>query len=613
MKYNFNIDEHIWLPSHASDFSYSDGDEVENRIAHIIKQSRDLSVLSTDLTKYISDWPSLYHLSPSRANLLRPYAHLLRGTTLEIGAGCGAITRYLGELGGTVIAVEGSRRRASIAAARTHNLPNVKVFCDRLQQFEYPEQFDVVTLIGVLEYARVYNKGEQDPILVMLQKARSFLKPDGVLFIAIENQLGLKYFAGAPEDHTGKSMFGIQELYTDHGPVTFGHKELTRYLQKAEFQTIQFALPFPDYKLPSSVVMPAAQDCDDFNSAVFATESVKQDKQLKFPLLFALEKTWQVIGNNGLLPDLANSFLIAASLAPSHEKCAPTNILAYHFSTNDRLPAFCKEACFIKEDDKIVVRRKILSSQSTYENSPSKPFSFKLFDEDYALGKSLSIKFSNLLSTEGWHINSVGNLLLSYIDIIYNAANMAPFSKNPNSAHTLIPRHLLDLIPQNIIVNKNTYTIIDQEWTYQDDIELGYLVFRGLLNVLHKMTVVAKPRDITWLKLGNFFKEALTQAGLTVTHTDLEKYFQLEAHFQTFVTGRESTINYVTWSNCHLPTSEHHGQITFLLNTINNIYASRSWRITKPLRKITAFVKIILNYFSKTSKVVFLKSQSNSG
>ncbi len=59
------------------------------------------------------------------------------------------------------------------------------------------ETFDVVTLIGVLEYARVY--GGPGGEVKLLQQARSYLKPDGLLVLAMENQLGLKYFAGIPE------------------------------------------------------------------------------------------------------------------------------------------------------------------------------------------------------------------------------------------------------------------------------------------------------------------------------------------------------------------------------------------------------------------------------
>ncbi|WWL44975.1 class I SAM-dependent methyltransferase [Pseudomonas parakoreensis] len=74
----------------------------------------------------------------------------LKGDVLEIGAGCGAITRYLGEQGGNVLALEGSARRASIARSRTRDLPNVSVLAETFENFQVEKKFDVITLVGVL-------------------------------------------------------------------------------------------------------------------------------------------------------------------------------------------------------------------------------------------------------------------------------------------------------------------------------------------------------------------------------------------------------------------------------------------------------------------------------
>lgn len=80
-----------------SEFGYSDGAAVEARLLAWVRAVADRRVLSEELRAGITDWPSRYHLSPLRANLLRPLAGWLTGrTVLEIGAGCGALTRYLG-------------------------------------------------------------------------------------------------------------------------------------------------------------------------------------------------------------------------------------------------------------------------------------------------------------------------------------------------------------------------------------------------------------------------------------------------------------------------------------------------------------------------------------
>jgi 2-polyprenyl-3-methyl-5-hydroxy-6-metoxy-1,4-benzoquinol methylase len=212
--YAFDSLVNIWArPGYAS-INYSDGDSVENRIREAIASATDVSIFSSELRGHCIDWPSTYHLSSSRANILRPFENQLVGKrVLEIGAGCGAVTRYLGEIGANVLALEGSRRRAAIARNRTRELKNIEVLSDNFDEFAAVGSFDFITLIGVLEYAPMFIRGE-NPALEMLKRARSMLAADGKLIIAIENKLGLKYFAGAPEDHTGEPMYGIESRYT---------------------------------------------------------------------------------------------------------------------------------------------------------------------------------------------------------------------------------------------------------------------------------------------------------------------------------------------------------------------------------------------------------------
>src|SRR5690606_2397858 len=74
-------------------WGYSDGDQVEQALLRAVEACQDRSVLSPELARQVHDWPTLYYFSPRRANLLRPFASLLRGRVLEVGAGCGAVSR----------------------------------------------------------------------------------------------------------------------------------------------------------------------------------------------------------------------------------------------------------------------------------------------------------------------------------------------------------------------------------------------------------------------------------------------------------------------------------------------------------------------------------------
>ncbi|MEZ5741555.1 MAG: hypothetical protein R3E68_20430 [Burkholderiaceae bacterium] len=157
-----DADTGVWRKPGFTGISYSDGDEVETRIGAAIDACGDRRVLSGQLRRHCIDWPSRYHLSAVRANLLRPFEPSLSqagAEVLEIGAGCGAITRYLGECGARVLALEGSLRRASIARRRTAGLNNVTVLAEDFNRFDTAQRFDV-TLIGVLEYATLFVGSE---------------------------------------------------------------------------------------------------------------------------------------------------------------------------------------------------------------------------------------------------------------------------------------------------------------------------------------------------------------------------------------------------------------------------------------------------------------------
>jgi 2-polyprenyl-3-methyl-5-hydroxy-6-metoxy-1,4-benzoquinol methylase len=320
----------VWVPKGKKTFQYSDGDESETYILHAIQTSEDLSVGSQELNKKIIDWPTRYHLSSQRVNLMHPLVNIIKGAEiLEIGSGCGIITRYLAETGKEIIALEGSRRRAEITGIRCRDLKNVLVYNDNFLNFDIDKKFDLVTLIGVLEYSNIYSDA-QDPIQEILKKARRFLKPNGVLVIAIENQLGLKYFAGAPEDHLNEPFIGLENRYPKKGAVTFGKKELERILNDVGFKVQEFLFAFPDYKFPLAIVTNNGILDRTINIADILKTRTTYYQNSPYTSSFSEEAVWPLIVKNDLVGDLSNSFLVLAS--DSGISKLDTKTLAYTFS-----------------------------------------------------------------------------------------------------------------------------------------------------------------------------------------------------------------------------------------------------------------------------------------
>ncbi|MDR5772363.1 MULTISPECIES: methyltransferase [unclassified Caballeronia] len=535
---------------------------MEEALVAILREANDLSVLSPELAIHCTDWPRRYHLNAARASLMRPLAHRLTGDILEIGAGCGAISRFLGECGGNVLAVEGSQRRASIAALRTRDLPNVTVLNDRFDGFRPSRQFDVVTLIGVLEYAALFGASE-NPAQAMLEAVQGMLKPDGILIIAIENQLGLKYLGGAPEDHLGIRMFGVQGLYQRPGVETFGRLELEQRLATAGFKTIELALPFPDYKLPSSVLLPASLAAHEgFKPDVLAAQTATRDFQVNSAVLtFALERVWRTVGRNGLLADLSNSFLFVASKAESLPSRFQPGSLAYHYSV-ERQPAYCKVTQFVERDGAVQVLRDALSTATA---AAHEEFGHHALHEPLVHGATLDEDFGRLVTVPGWAIKQVADIAHRYVEALFDLAGAQVERPAVFAPDLEFPGDMLDVVPQNIVITPDgTPCAIDREWFSRKPLPVGYLLFRALTLMIRGTSTCAMPRDLRWLHRQSFFVETFAHLGLELTQSLIEDYLQREARFMSFALGREvEGIDAARWTEARLPSElDMHAHIT---------------------------------------------------
>ena len=536
--YQLNEELKIWSRPDYASINYSDGDTTELRIKYLIDKARDVSVFSDELRGWCTDWPSLYYLSSTRANLLRVFDADLRGDVLEIGAGCGAITRYLGEQGGNVLALEGSARRASIARARTRDLPNVSVLAETFESFQIDKKFDVITLIGVFEYANLFVSGE-NPGANMLEKVRSLLKPDGLLIIAIENQLGLKYFAGAPEDHVVTPMFGVEGRYNSATPQTYGKQALASLLSGAGFSSNEFFAPFPDYKLPVSIVTEEGFVDPDFDAAAFAWQSAQRDPQLPELCTFSLELAWPQICKNGLGMDMSNSFLIGAS--PVARKTLDKGTLAVHFSS-DRRAEFCKSSSFKKGADSSIRVHYEKLAETQAAPAVDSIVEFKLTaSEPYVKGQVLSTKLIEIVNAEGWTYAQVGVFLNGYVDILKN------ISGEQSGTDGLLPGHLFDAVPQNIMVDPaGEPYLIDKEWSLTVGLRVEFLLFRTLRQLLGSVTRFSPSADFATATYKEFVFTACAAANYPIDEGDVREFLSIEASVQSAINGRKPT-EFLSW------------------------------------------------------------------
>jgi 2-polyprenyl-3-methyl-5-hydroxy-6-metoxy-1,4-benzoquinol methylase len=444
------------------DFVYSDGTETEDAILNILKDVRDLSSSSDELENKIYDWPTQYHFSRIRHNLIRHLPIDKTQTVFEVGCGCGAMTRYLAENAKHVTAIDGSEKRIKIARERCRDITNIEFICKNIQDYHTARQFDFVTSIGVLEYANIYLSSYRHPALDFLSKLKSYLNKNGELLIAIENKLGLKYFAGYPEDHAGIQYYGLNSLYKEKNDFkTFGKAELETIIRAAGLKSIEFYYPFPDYKLPRAVFTESAFSTQISLKYLWQMASVYPSKKYHSCSTINFDEylVWESLFQNNIMPELSNSFLIRASTIPI--KPSEKNALVYFYSDPGRKQRVqvCASIQRIAELRSFQVEREYIYSSEDRGNHKLLPRS-TFFDSPLL----------HLLILKAIHTRDHEKLL----ELIISWKHLLD-SKRCEDEPQYLNTSDFDVNPFNIVYHDGKLICIDNEWTFPGKITIGQI------------------------------------------------------------------------------------------------------------------------------------------
>jgi 2-polyprenyl-3-methyl-5-hydroxy-6-metoxy-1,4-benzoquinol methylase len=321
-----------------SSLTYHDGGEPA--VLNILQSSKDLSSTSDELRSQASNWPEEYHFDPARMHVLRPLNLHPDSNVLEIGAGCGAITRLLGERCGLVDALEPMADRAQCARERTRDLDNVEVFVGLLEDVPAQPTYDVIVIMGVLEY--VGNGSLDDSIYQeFLEKAALLLIPGGSLILGIENSLGVKYLCGAPEDHSNRAFESVEGYPTQSVARTFSRHQLETFFEKAGLSSSTLGL-FPDYKLTrllfSDELLKVAPDL-----AVAIPDFPSPDWISGGPRVAREGQVWKNLVASGLGNHTANSLLVLGHKGPGNSPLWTPDLLAAYYPSPGRKMSLSNE------------------------------------------------------------------------------------------------------------------------------------------------------------------------------------------------------------------------------------------------------------------------------
>lgn len=532
---------------------YSDG-PVEDELLKLARTVPE-EELNREIAKRKS-WPILYHFSHVRQNILEWIPIKKTDHVLEIGAGCGAITGALAKKAGQVTCIDLSKKRSRMNAYRNHTCENVRILVGNFQDIEQnlTETFDWITLIGVFEYSQGYI-GTREPYAEMLRRVAAHLAPKGRLVIAIENRLGLKYWAGCTEDHLGTFFEGLEGYPHPAGVRTFSRIELEDKLKKAGDFRAEWYYPYPDYKFPMKL----------FSDACLPKKGELSENFLNYDRprvqLFEEPAVYDTLVESGLFPEFSNSFLVIAEKEgedPGRESCGDEEKEArviYTKYSNERSRQFALRTDILASGTKRCVRKTALYPEGCahVESLPEKerlltpvceragwkcnscigPAEAGVVRLEYEEGQTLQEQLDALLLAD--ETEQAKERLMAFLRTVKELHQSRDFEMTEEFQKVFgeIPklpgaksgeRTNIDLLCQNLLCRADgQQVVLDYEWTFAFPIPCNYLLYRIVHYYVDTGSIPKK------LSAGEFYE------SFGISEKERFIYQKMEAAFQQYM------------------------------------------------------------------------------
>ena len=466
----------------SSEITWRDG--AEDRMKSIFLSSDDRSSASDFLASHITDWPSRYHLDRRRTNILRPINFDKSMRVLDVGAGTGVMSRYAAERGAEVVALEGDSMRAELASLRCEGL-NVDVRCGIVNDFDDSEGFDLILVIGVLEYATNHPAGPAG----FLKKLSQLLNPDGSIVIAIENQMGLAYWMGANEDHLNEPWVGLEGYVSTSTVKTFSKPVLSSLLTDAGFKHQNWLYPFPDYKLPLTILSDRAYMENDRVDLIDQLVGTPVDRSRSGVLPFfdtrALHR--QVIESD-MGQDMSNSFLVVCRLNGS-KSIIDEDVITWRFS-GDRKKNYMGVRQVILENGTRKINRKPAYENISSESSWLIQKNADSLAEKYVSG--LNLEQLALKSLREVNLKDFESLLSMFDDwLTLNTCTPSvdsethPFLTDLSSE--VLGEGFIDCSFDNLVFEDGALKLIDDEWAALGGVNVDLVIARAMHKLSHSV------------------------------------------------------------------------------------------------------------------------------
>lgn len=403
------------------------------------------------------------------------------------------------------------------------------------------EKFDYILVDGTLEYSkRIIDNTKESAYCDFLKNIKNLLGENGSVFIATDNRLGLKFFAGAPESYTENYFLGLRDYDDNNDIKTFSRKEIIDLLYDSGFNVFKFYYPYPDYRFPSEI---------------FSENSIKNmgyGKPYKNMLirrfeLFNESKVAQALSEENVICHFANSFFIEIRLNEND-----LSDLEYIKYSTDRKDCF-KISTSIRNNNekKEVVKTAFNTEAKEHIASVLKNSKKEICDgicmlnarklDDFSISYDFINSYNLDFAINNEIIENNADKIFDIIDDFFNKLDSScqnckfvnddfkevfgSLSIDSSETSCMNPANI-DMIFDNIYYIDNNYLVIDGEWIFDFPVPTGFIKWRSINELYNKHLILRQIIDIS--KLYNRYN---------ISQNEVDIYNEWNRHFTEIYVG----------------------------------------------------------------------------
>ncbi|MBG6106763.1 methyltransferase [Frigoribacterium sp. CG_9.8] len=445
----------------------------------------------------------LFHVDPARSNILRSLDIHPNSVVLEVGAGAGALSRYLAESVSILDTLEPRLALASTAAVRLAGFKNARVFAGDLSDVPPVPAYDLIVAVDQLRVAA----GAAD---LWLAQAAALLSPGGSIVIAETNRLGAKFLVGSPDDGSNIVFDSIEGYPRGSSDRAHSRSELTDLVIGAGLEP-HVLVALPDHRIARVVADPSRLSGEHARLLSDLAFTPSPDYGAQRPKLADESRVWEQLVEEGLGGELANSFVILAAANASQQLWSPDN-LAIYFSWQ-RAAEFTSQTIVHRSGEKVIFTRHYPRAD------PSTALSVHDSSYEFVVGSTLASVIA------GAPDDRVAAWLAGWRELLID------FSAKG---------HLwLDLHPGNLIIGPDGALVpIDLEFeTVSHDVD--FAIRRGLITISRLLALTTHPS--LWPDGVRSVRDIGTHLGKLMGYSSETGWFNAtiidEAEFQRTVAG----------------------------------------------------------------------------